>query len=214
MRAASSSSASTARSASALPMSSTSDSNASSSAATSETAAREDAAAFSSASASCFSASVWSRLGFLERLLLERLRLGGLLGGLDALRDLGGVGALDSLDLSGVVLAPWHRRWRPSISSCSGGRSALPSPNSVSRLYCLRTSLRLPPASISSLRSTSAAWYSRICHSRGMFSGFPASSQRTKERISVSFCGTVMLFRAPRGECGGGGTRPGGPPRR
>ena len=71
--------------------------------------------------------------------------------------------------------------------------------NSVSRLYRRRMSFRLPPASISSFRSTSAAWYSRTCHSRLVFSGLPASSQRTNERISVSLGGMTMDSSMPAG---------------
>ena len=49
------------------------------------------------------------------------------------------------------------------------------------------------------MRSTSAAWYSRDCHSRDVFSGFPASSHRTYARISVRFVGMSTAFRASAG---------------
>mmetsp|Transcript_9953 Transcript_9953/g.45481 ORF Transcript_9953/g.45481 Transcript_9953/m.45481 type:complete len:290 (+) Transcript_9953:837-1706(+) len=66
------------------------------------------------------------------------------------------------------------------------------SPSTVSWLYLRRMSLRLTPLRTSSWRSSRALAYSAACHSGGVSSGMPASSQRTYARMPMSSSGTTI----------------------
>mmetsp|Transcript_3621 Transcript_3621/g.15908 ORF Transcript_3621/g.15908 Transcript_3621/m.15908 type:complete len:204 (-) Transcript_3621:38-649(-) len=66
------------------------------------------------------------------------------------------------------------------------------SPSTVSWLYLRRMSLRVTPLRTSSWRSSLALAYSAACHSGGVSSGMPASSQRTYARMPMRSSGTTI----------------------